>query len=1051
MRVFSVPLSVPFLRSVIAALIDGRLVAGFEARNDPARLAEAVLYLPTRRAVRVAREVFLDELESDAVVLPRIVPLGDIDEDELAFADEADALGGAAPLEIPPRLGELERRLTLARLVAAWAKGDVLAPLVVGGPASTLSLAADLARLMDDMVTRDVPWDALDGLVPDNLDQYWQHSLQFLQIARKMWPDYLAEIGKIEPAARRDFLIAAEAKRLGAHHAGPVIAAGSTGSMPATAKFLHAVAKLPNGAVVLPGLDTDLDEEAWKTIGGVKNAAGAFEIHPASNHPQFAMHALLRRFGIARRDVEILSPPAPDGREMLLSEAMRPSHATDHWHERLQRNDVAPRIADGMQNLTVIEAPNPEMEALSIAVAMREARHLQRSAALVTPDRALARRVMAALARWNLDFDDSGGEALIETSAGIFARLAAEAVTRGLEPPTLLALLKHPLCRLGGAAGTFRPAIEALELALLRGTRPQAGTSGLAREFERFRDELGKLNRDEPSALHRAEQRARLRNDQLDRVQALIALLKTALAPLEGLSVQKPQRPHDFAELAQQHREVLIALSRDEDGTALAFEAQDGFALAAAFDDLLAEQRSSGLMLQLPDYPEVFQTAFADRAVRRSEKIGATLHIYGPLESRLMQADRVTIGGLIEGIWPPAARMDPWLSRPMRHELGLDLPERRIGLSAHDFAQLLGAKEVILSHSAKAGGAPAVASRFLHRLEAVAGDAPWDAARKKGEQYVRFAQELDRAKEVRPIAQPEPKPPRATRPQKLSVTAIEDWLRDPYTIYAKYILKLEALDPVDMPLSAADRGSAIHDAIGDFTRQFAARLPEQPAEALRQIGTKYFAPLMERPEARALWWPRFQRIAYWFAEWESARRDNVENIDAEIMGEITIPLDNERSFRLLARADRIERRRDGTYVILDYKTGQPPTGKQVRMGLSPQLTLEAAILREGGFPNIASGGSVGELVYVRLSGNNPPGEERNLELKIRTSDTPQPPDKAADYAREQLELLIRKFENEDEPYRSLNLPMWTNRYGTYDDLARIKEWSAAGGLGIEEW
>jgi ATP-dependent helicase/nuclease subunit B len=1048
MRVFSVPLSVPFLRSVVAALIDGRLVAGFEARRDPARLAEATLYLPTRRAVRVAREVFLDELQSNAAVLPRIVPLGDIDEDELAFADEADALGGAVPLDIPPRLGELERRLTLARLVAAWAKGDVLAPLVVGGPASTLSLAADLARLMDDMVTRDVPWDALDDLVPDNLDQYWQHSLQFLRIARKMWPDYLAEVGKIEPAERRDRLIAAEARRLGAHHAGPVIAAGSTGSMPATAKFLHAVANLPSGAVVLPGLDTDLDEDAWKTIGGVKNAAGAFDIHPSSNHPQFAMHALLRRLGITRRDVEILSPPAPDGREPLLSEAMRPSHATDHWHERLQQQDVATRIAAGMQDLAVIEAPNPEMEALAIAVAMREARHLQKSAALVTPDRALARRVTAALSRWNLDFDDSGGEALIETSAGIFARLAAEAVTRGLEPPTLLALLKHPLCRLGGFADAFKPAIEALELSLLRGTRPQPGTSGLAREFERFRDELGKLNRGEPSALHKAEQRARLKDDQLDRIDALTSRLKTAFAPLESLSAQKP---YDFAELAQRHREILIALSQDEDGIAIAFEGQDGFALAAAFDDLLAEQRRSGLMLQLPDYPDVFHTAFADRAVRRSEKIGATLHIYGPLESRLMQADRVIIGGLIEGVWPPAPRMDPWLSRPMRYELGLDLPERRIGLSAHDFAQLLGGEEVILSHSAKAGGAPAVASRFLHRLEAVAGDAPWDAAKNKGERYVRFAEELDRPEKVTPIAQPEPRPPRATRPQRLSVTAIEDWLRDPYTIYAKYILKLEALDPVDMPLSAADRGSAIHDAIGEFTREFARKLPDQPAEMLRQIGTRYFAPLMERPEARALWWPRFQRIATWFAEWESARRDNIDNIDAEILGEITIPLPNDRSFRLNARADRIERRRDGGYVILDYKTGQPPTGKQVRMGLSPQLTLEAAILREGGFPNISGGGTVGELVYVRLSGNNPPGEERSLELKIRPGDTPQPPDQAANYAREQLEVLIRKFENEEEPYRSLNLPMWTNRYGTYDDLARIKEWSAAGGLGIEEW
>ena len=1048
MRVFSVPVSVPFLRRVIAALIDGRLVEGFAARANPARLAEATLYLPTQRAVRMAREVFLDELQADAAVLPRLIALGDIDEDELAFAEGTEAFGAAAPLDIPPRLGELDRRLTLANLVAAWAKRPVLAPQVVGGPASTLALAGDLARLIDDMVTRDVAWDALDHLVPDQLDQYWQHSLQFLQIARKAWPDHLAEIGKIEPAARRDRLIAAEAARLTAHHDGPVIAAGSTGSMPATAKFLHAVAALSHGAVVLPGLDTDLDDEAWQGIGGIKDAQGKFTTHPASNHPQFAMHALLQRFGMARSDVEILGTPAPQGRDVLVSEAMRPSNATAQWHERLREPEVAAKIAGAMKNLAVIEAPNPEMEALAIAVAMREARHLEKSAALVTPDRALARRVMAALGRWNLDFDDFGGDALLETSTGIFARLAAEAVAKGLEPPTLLALLKHPLCRLGCATGALKPAIEALELALLRGTRPQSGTSGLARDFERFREELDKLDRGEVSSLHRAEPRARLTREQIDRARALISALQSALAPLESLA---PSKPHDFAELALRHRDILIALSRDENGIAVAFEEAGGSALASSFDDLLGELKPSGLMVALPDYPEVFQTAFADRAVRRPERPGAQLHIYGPLESRLMQADRVIVGGLIEGVWPPAPRIDPWLSRPMRHELGLDLPERRIGLSAHDFAQLLGTEDVILSHSAKAGGAPAVASRFLHRLEAVAGDERWKAAQQAGETYVHFAHALDQPERVQPIAQPEPRPPRATRPLKLSVTAIEDWLRDPYTIYAKYILKLEALDPVDMPLSAADRGSAIHDALGEFTKAYAAKLPDDPALALKQIGEKYFAPLMERPEARALWWPRFQRIAAWFADWEIARRGYIEAIEAEIRGEIPISLDHERTFILSARADRIERRNDGSFAILDYKTGQPPTGKQVRMGLSPQLTLEAAILREGGFEGIAAGASVGELVYVRLSGNNPPGEERSLELKIKQGDEPQPPDEAADYARRQLEALIRKFEDEAEPYRSLNLPMWTNRYGAYDDLARIKEWSAAGGLGIEEW
>ncbi|CCE09430.1 putative helicase-exonuclease type V protein family, addB subunit [Bradyrhizobium sp. STM 3843] len=1058
MRVFTVPISAPFLRTVIAALIDGRLVDGFEARSDPGRLASATLYLPTRRSLRVARDMFLEELKTDAVVLPRLVALGDIDEDELAFAEDSESFAGTAPLEIPDKLGELERRLTLARLVAAWAKTPVSAPLVVGGPASTLALAGDLARLIDDMVTRDVAWDALDGLVPDQLDRYWQHSLDFLRIARTAWPAYLEEIQRIEPAARRDLLIAAEAARLTAHPDGPVVAAGSTGSMPATAKFLQAVAKLPHGAVVLPGLDTDLDEEAWRSIGGIRGANkttnkdakndAVGRAQASYNHPQYAMQMLLRRFGIQRRDVVRLAHPARGGREVLISEVMRPSEATAAWHDRLRQIDVAANIAAAMDHLAVVAAPNPEMEALAIAIAMREARHLGKSAALVTPDRALARRVMAALTRWHLTFDDSGGDALLDTPAGIFARLAAEVAARGLEPPALLALLKHPLCRLGAASGAFRGAIETLELAVLRGTRPQPGSAGLARDFARFRDEHTKLHQGEVTSLHQAEPRARLSSEQLDRAQGLIERLQQALAPLENLTSPKP---YDFAELAARHREVLAALSRDDLGLSVAFAERDGAGLARCFDDLLSKGERCGLMLPLADYPDVFQTAFSDRAVRRPERPGAQLQIYGPLESRLMQADRVIVGGLIEGVWPPAPRIDPWLSRPMRHQLGLDLPERRIGLSAHDFAQLLGSPEVILTYSAKAGGAPAVASRFLHRLEAVAGDISWNAATSRGEIYVRYAEALDQPAEVRPIAQPMPRPPLAARPLRMSVTAIEDWLRDPYTIFARYILRLDALDPVDMPLSAADRGSAIHQAIGEFTENFAQALPLHPAHALRLIGEKHFAPLMERPEARALWWPRFQRIATWFAAWESARREHIEELTAEIRGEIGIPLGDNRTFTLSARADRIERRSDGSFAILDYKTGQPPTGKQVRMGLAPQLTLEAAILREGGFEGIPAGSLVGQLAYVRLSGNNPPGEERVLELKINKGDAPQPPDAAAREARDKLEALIRSFEDENQAYTSLNLSMWANRYGAYDDLARIKEWSAAGGLGIEEW
>jgi len=429
----------------------------------------------------------------------------------------------------------------------------------------------------------------------------------------------------------------------------------------------------------------------------------------------------------------------------------------------------------------------------------------------------------------------------------------------------------------------------------------------------------------------------------------------------------------------------------------------------------------------------------------------SALRIYGPLESRLTDSDRVIIGGLVEGVWPPEPRNDPWLSRPMRRSLGLDLPERRIGLAAHDFAQLLGAREVILTHSAKLAGSPTVPSRFLHRLQAVAGVERWSRAQVRGRRYLQMADTLDQSDAWKPIGQPMPKPPRAARPAQLSVTEIEDLLRDPYTIYARHVLRLLPLDPVDMPLSAADRGTAIHNALGEFTQSYPKQLPADVPRLLRDIGTKHFAHLIDRPEARALWWPRFLRIASWFAHWEEFRRPEIVDILAETRGTLEIPLGGDRLFKLTARADRIEHKADGRFAILDYKTGAPPSDKQVSLGLSPQMTLEAAILREGGFGDIPADVSISELVYVRLSGNEPPGEARVVALtRGAKKDAPMTPDEAADDTRRKLETLIRKFEKEDQPYISLNLPMWTTRYGTYDNLSRIKEWSALGGTGEED-
>ena len=487
-RVFTIPASAPFLPTLIEALVGGKL--GMRIADDPLTLAATTLYLPTRRACRLMRDAFLDVLKTDAAILPRIVALGDIDEDEIAFAEAATGDLAADALALPPALGGLERRLLLTELVAKWASSPSLhgasgSPLVAQTPAAACALADDLARLIDDMTTRGVSWDRLDDLVPDMFDQYWQKTLKFLQIAREAWPRILAERDCIEPAKRRDALIKAETARLAGKTDGPVIAAGSTGSIPATAELISTIARLPHGAVVLPGLDTDLDEASWRLIAGdegkgIAPAPGASAIRAAgAARPH-------RHNPRSRREAGGRQPAASNFCRRHCGRPPRPSCGSS-----TRPMPAFGPLADGaLKNISVIEAANAEEESLAIAVALREAAHQGKTAALVTPDRSLARRVKAALARWNIAAEDSGGEALAETSAGIFARLAAETALGRLAPVTLLALLKHPLLRLG--AQHRERAVTTLERAVLRGPRPRAGSDGLAHALDTFRVQLEK-------------------------------------------------------------------------------------------------------------------------------------------------------------------------------------------------------------------------------------------------------------------------------------------------------------------------------------------------------------------------------------------------------------------------------------------------------------------------------------------------------------------------------------------------------------------------------
>lgn len=1003
-RVFTIPSSAPFLPALARALVDGRLVPGFRPKDDPLILANATIFLPTRRATRAFGFALLEALGKEALILPRILPLGDVDEDELALTDEDAG-------DLPPAISATSRRLVLARLVQQWAhtlsikrkEMPIAATLSV-----SLAFADELARVLDDLEIAGIPFDKLEEVVPDNLDLYWELSRDFLKIVQHAWPKILKEKSLMDPTARREALLAREVERLRLGASGPVIAAGSTGSLPSVAKLLEAIARHKEGAVVLPGLDQILDEESFALIGGEA------ETDSSQSHPQFGLYHLLTAIRVNRSDVVPLARPELPAREKLLSETFRPATATDRWHGGAAGGDAA------LDGVTLIEAADPREEALVIAISLREA--LARgftSTALVTPDRALARRVAAELTRWGIRADDSAGIPLSESEAGRFARLVVELAASQLAPVTLIAFLRHPL----SVFAADEAAIDALEQGVLRGPRPAPGFDGLAHAIESA----------SASRFHRNDPKAKLRPEDWDAARKLLGRLRAALDPLCGLA----SGPRPLGEILRAHDAAIHAAAPDADTEKL----------TEMFEEL-ASAPAENWQLTLSDYSDAFAALLASEPLRPPLDTNAVIRILGPLEARLVTFDRVVLGGLNEGIWPAGARTDAFLNRPMRRKLGLNLPERRIGLSAHDFVQMLGTTEVVITRARRQGGAETVASRSWQRIAAVAAPKAWRAALARGNALLSHVRALDPKEKPRLIEKPAPCPPLAARPHRLSVTEIEDLVRDPYTIYAKHILKLFPLEEIDADPGAAERGIVMHDALARFTRQFPGALPKDAFQQMLAIGKQAFAPYRDFPGAEAVWWPRFERVAGWFIGAEMLRRDKIENIRAEIRGEISFEV-NKFPFTLSATADRIETWKDKSAAILDYKTGTPPTLREAIAGLSPQLPLEAAIARVGGFKDVARAATIGEIGIFHLSGGNPPGRFISLDpaaartsakdlrekFKIETCDD------LADFSLTRLKALIAHYADETKPYLPVPRAKWKKRYGHYDHLERIKEWS----------
>lgn len=947
---------------------------------------EGLILLPTRRAARTLADSFLRAAGGRPLLLPRITAIGALDEAPLALA-------GA--LDLPPAVEPAHRLAALTRLVMALPQEHL-----AGQADRAWRLARELALLMDQAERAELDLEqALRNAAEEDYATHWQVTLNFLEIVTKAWPHWLEDQGLINPAARQARLLTAQAEAWSRDQPRyPIWTVGMQGGTPSSFRLLRAVASLPHGHVVLPGLDLDMSEQTWEALD--------------DTHPQGGMRNLLAGLGATRGDVQLweCTPTGPAARVALLSTALLPADSLTQWRDSKLESD-------SLHGLSRLEAADQQQEAVAIAMILRDALEQPgHRAALVTPDRALAGRVAAELQRWGVLADDSAGEPLAHTPPAAFLRLLAAAHADELGPVSLLSLLKHPLAAAGLPPAELRTAARALERACLRGPRPQSGLTGLRQAI------------------------AGLEPDARAPLEDLLARLQACLEPLLRLTALAHAPAALLAALIESAES--LAATPDRPGPAILWSHEEGDTLATTLAAALPH------LELLPDQPPAILPGLLDallegqsvrtRRALRGRQAGQEhprVFIWGLLEAQLQSVDTVILGGLVEGVWPPATDPGPWLSRPMRARAGLPCAEEAIGTAAHDFmANACAARTAILSCPRRLDGAPAVPARWLTRLEALlAGQgtqlplhpaSAWAAA-------------LDQPAAVQRLTPPAPRPPVALRPRRLSVTEIETWLTDPYAIYARHILRLRPLDPLEQETDAADYGTVVHAGLHRFLAEHAHRWPARAAEKLRAAMEYELHAARLRPALAEWWRPRLHRIADWVCDTERDRRalQPLAALATEVKGAWDLP--TPRGFRLTGRADRIERRADGTLAILDYKTGQPPTQAEIDAGFAPQLLLEAAMAADGAFAGIQ--GTATELAYWHLTGGYEPGR-----LRLVSKGDPARIAAAVAAARQSLHDLVLAFEDPARPYLSQPHAARAPRFSDYAQLARVAEWSLSG-------
>jgi ATP-dependent helicase/nuclease subunit B len=957
------------------------LVSGLVKRftDSEVGFADIIILVPSRRSIKDLRSAFLKFFSGKPILLPSIIAIGDINEEEITLISllnqPLDQL-----IKLPAPINKQEQIIYLSKLIYKYHQKKGLSI------EQSVDLARELSAFLAELQRENIDLSKLEKLVDHEVAIHWQQIMEFLLIITDYWPKILASKNMEDPVSYRNLLVEMQSRFWQSNPpAKTIIAAGSTGTVKTTAVLLKTIANLERGMVVIPYIDMMLDEDSWEKIDEF--------------HPQFNIKQLLSILQVKRADIVSWDKSyffAPSSRLKLLSEMMRSKSSCNKWNE-LQ--SIEPQALEG---LDYIICDNLQQEANVIALIIRHVlEEPQKTIALVTNERNLAMRVISILTKYNIDIDDSAGIALSNAPPMVFLRLVAEMVLSDFAPIATLSALKHPFAAGFMRGDIFRNLIREIEMLVLRGVRIMPGIKGIISSLEK---------QHKPQLVHLLQQLFPSNNEFLQLMQAQAVNFKDLLTAHISLA---------------QH----IATSDEQSGEERLWQGDIGLTSVEFLQRLVAASSELG-QIKPHSYNRLFESFLVGQLYHPRYGRHPRVTILSPTESRFYHQDVIIIGALNEGNWPEHVKAGPWLSRKMRRKLGLPALERLVGQMGFDFYYLSAAKQVYFTRSLKSEGAETVPSRWILRLQTLLKK--FNLTLKTDSYWQELAKLIYLPDQVRPCQPTQANPAAKLRPQKLSVTEIEKLMRDPYSIYAKHVLKLKKLDAIDADPGAADFGNFIHQALENFSLQLQFRQNKHEwFDLLIASGKQVLSMMIERPSVRILWWPRFERIASWIIDREI---DNIEqnSLYAEVRGKKIFHL-KQGDFTLTAKADRLEISSQQNIAILDYKTGNIPSLSAIEKGISPQMALEALIAADAGFsaqdPAICY--KITKLVYIYLSGGEIPAEESEITIDI---------DQLIEEARVGVESLITVFSDQNTPYHASPLSDRILRYNDYEHLARNKEW-----------